>query len=194
MPGDRLIIIAASTGGPKILIDILSRLPDDLPSALIVVQHMLPTFVKTFCKRLAKSSRLPINIGTFGMRVRPGSAILAPGKRHLIVSQDDEGAFVTLDQSEPRRGVIPSADMTMLSAAPIYQDNLMGVVLTGMGWDGVDGLKAIKEMGGVTIAEDEDSSAIYGMPGRAIKMGFVDKVLTPPQVANEIIRFSTEDA
>lgn len=126
------------------------------------------------------------------MRLREEMVLLAPGGKHLVLVPDTDGVVIDFDQSGPKAGVMPSADVTMISAAPLFRENLLGVILSGMGRDGVEGFAAIKCMGGSTIVEDEESSAIYGMPGRALTRGLADKVLTPREVAQEIIRFSTK--
>jgi two-component system chemotaxis response regulator CheB len=186
----KLVIIAASTGGPKIVLDVLSVIPQGIPSSIIVIQHMLPRFIGSFAKRLEKGSHLPVVVGVKGMRLCEETVLLAPGGKHLILVPDTDGVVVDFDQSGPRAGVMPSADVTMISAAPLFRENLLGVILSGMGRDGVEGFAAIKRMGGTTVVEDEESSAIYGMPGRALTRGVADKVLTPREVAQEIIRFS----
>ena len=190
MPDGKLIIIAASTGGPKIVLDILSRIPPKLPMAIIVVQHMLPKFIESFANRISRSTELEVKIGFWGMKVANGRIIVAPGRKHLILEEDEGEVFIALDNSEPKSGVIPSADLTMIAAAPIYKNNLMGVILTGMGKDGMEGFRALKEMGGSTVVQDEESAVVYGMPGRALRHGLVDIVLTPSEIADEIIRFA----
>ena len=187
----KLVIIAASTGGPKILLDVLSAIPQGIPSAIIIIQHMLPRFIGSFAKRLEKGSHLPVQVGSDGMRLGKGTTILAPGGKHLVLVPDTDGVMVGFDESGPRAGVMPSADVTMVSAAPLFRENLLGVILSGMGRDGVEGFAAIKREGGSTVVEDEASSAIYGMPGRALTRGLADKVLTPREVALEIIDFSS---
>jgi two-component system, chemotaxis family, protein-glutamate methylesterase/glutaminase len=186
----KLVIIAASTGGPKILLDVLSVIPQGIPSSIIVIQHMLPRFIASFAKRLEKGSHVPVLVGCQGMRLSRETIILAPGGTHLILVPDTDGVIIDFDQSGPRAGVMPSADVTMVSAAPLFRENLLGIILSGMGRDGVEGFAAIKRAGGSTVVEDEESSAIYGMPGRALTRGLVDKVLTPQEVAQEIIHFS----
>ncbi len=186
----KLVIIAASTGGPKIVLDVLSVIPQGISSSIIVIQHMLPRFIGSFAKRLEKGSHLPVTVGAKGMRLREATVLLAPGGKHLVLVPDTEGVVIDFDQSGPRAGVMPSADVTMISAAPLFRENLLGVILSGMGRDGVEGFAEIKRMGGSTIVEDEESSAIYGMPGRALTRGLADQVLTPREVAQEIIRFS----
>jgi len=186
----KLVIIAASTGGPKILLDVLSVIPQGIPSSIIVIQHMLPRFIASFAKRLEKGSHIPVLVGSRGMRLETETVILAPGGKHLILVPDTDGVVIDFDESGPKAGVMPSADVTMISAAPLFRENLLGVILSGMGRDGVEGFAAIKSVGGSTVVEDEESSAIYGMPGRALMRGLADKVLTPREVAQEIIHFS----
>lgn len=186
----KLVIIAASTGGPKILLDVLSVIPQGIPSSIIVIQHMLPRFIASFAKRLEKGSHVPVLVGCQGMRLGKETIILAPGGKHLVLVPDTDGVIIDFDQSGPKGGVMPSADVTMISAAPLFRENLLGVILSGMGRDGVEGFAAIKHAGGSTVVEDEESSAIYGMPGRALTRGLADKVLTPREVAQEIIQFS----
>jgi two-component system chemotaxis response regulator CheB len=142
---------------------------------------------------LSNSIKLEVKTGSGGMRVVSGGVIVAPGKKHLVLEEDEGETLVALDDSGPRSGVIPSADLTMITAAPIYRENLMGVILTGMGKDGMSGFQKIKEMGGVTVVQDEESAVVYGMPGQALNRGLVDKVLSPAEVSEEIIRFSQED-
>jgi two-component system chemotaxis response regulator CheB len=192
MEREKLVIIAASTGGPRVLVEIISQLPRNLSSSVVVVQHMLPRFIDYFAKRLQKVSKIPVYIGTHKMRVLSGSVVLAPGGRHLLFSEDKDGVYIVLEDLPPNKGVIPSADLTLISAAPLFMENLMGVILTGMGSDGVDGFRAVRELGGRTVVEDEESSTVYGMPKQALKMGLVDKVLTPDEVVEEIIHFSSE--
>jgi two-component system chemotaxis response regulator CheB len=186
----KLVIIAASTGGPKVLLDILSSIPQDNPSAIIVIQHMLPSFIDSFAKRIERCSQLPVVVGAVGMKVEGQTIMLAPGGSHLVLVPNSDGIVVDLDVSGPRGGVMPSADVTMIAAAPLFRERLMGVILSGMGRDGVEGFAAIKEMGGTTIVEDEESSAVWGMAGRALFRGLADMVLTPSDVAKQIVQFS----
>jgi len=194
MPDGKLIIIAASTGGPKTVLDIISRLPPNLPTAIIIVQHMLPKFIKSFANRISNSTGLDVKIGFWGMKVTTGRIIVAPGRKHLVLEEDEGDVYVALDNSGPKSGVIPSADLTMIAAAPIYKEKLMGVILTGMGKDGMEGFRALREMGGSTVVQDEESAVVYGMPGRALHNGLVDMVLSPREISDEIIRFAQEDS
>ncbi|MBN1882054.1 MAG: chemotaxis protein CheB [Deltaproteobacteria bacterium] len=190
----KLIVIASSTGGPKILVDIFSRIDHVLPASVIVVQHMLPRFITSFANRINNASKMNTIVGTDGLAIEEGVIIVAPGKRHLVVAEGEDGdaPFLILHDAPPHKGVIPAADFTMISAARIYKAAMLGVIITGMGKDGTDGFAAVKENGGMTLVQDRESSAVFGMPGAAIKAGLVDKVLTPAEIAEEIVRFSWE--
>jgi len=194
MAEGKLIVIASSTGGPKILVEIFSRIDHVLPASVIVVQHMLPRFITSFANRINTATKMNTVVGTDGMAVEEGIVIVAPGSRHLVVAVDEDGEspFLILNDSPPHKGVIPAADFTMISAAGIYRSAMLGVIITGMGKDGTDGFAAIKRNGGMTLVQDQESSAVFGMPGAALKAGLVDKVLSPAEIAEEIIRFSWE--
>jgi len=194
MAEGKLIVIASSTGGPKILVDIFSRIDHVLPASVIVVQHMLPRFIMSFASRINNVSKMNTIVGADGMAVEEGVVIIAPGNHHLMVAEgeDGESPFLVLVNSPPHKGVIPAADFTMISAARIYREAILGVIITGMGKDGTDGFAAIKKNGGMTLVQDKESSAVFGMPGAAVKAGLADKVLSPAELAEEIIRFSWE--
>lgn len=194
MAEGKLIVIASSTGGPKVLVDIFSHIDHVLPASVIVVQHMLPRFIVSFAGRINNVSKMNAIVGADGMSVEEGVIIIAPGSRHLVVAEheDGESPFLVLENSPPHKGVIPAADFTMISAAGIYKSAMLGVIVTGMGKDGTDGFAAIKKNGGMTLVQDKESSAVFGMPGAAVKAGLADKVLSPTEIAEEIIRFSWE--
>jgi two-component system chemotaxis response regulator CheB len=194
MAEGKLIVIASSTGGPKILVEIFSCIDHVLPASVIVVQHMLPRFITSFANRINTATKMNTVVGADGMAVEEGVVIVAPGSRHLVVAEGEDGGapFLILNDSPPHKGVIPAADYTMISAAGIYQSAMLGVIITGMGKDGTDGFAAIKRNGGMTLVQDQETSAVFGMPGAALKAGLVDKVLSPPEIAEEIVRFSWE--
>jgi len=194
MAEGKLIVIASSTGGPKILVDIFSRIDHVLPASVIVVQHMLPRFITSFANRINNASKMNTIVGVDGMVVEEGVIIVAPGNRHLLVAGNEGGdaSFLILQNSPPHKGVIPAADFTMISAARLYGTAMLGVIITGMGKDGTDGFAAIKKNGGMTLVQDKESSAVFGMPGAAVRAGLVDKVLPPAEIAEEIVRFSWE--
>jgi two-component system chemotaxis response regulator CheB len=182
-----LIVIAASTGGPTALQAVIPRLPDGLQSAVLVVQHMPAGFTRSLAERLDSRSALPVREAEDGDLVTPGTVLLAPGGRHLKLRRRGSRVKVWLDD-EPRSALHrPSADVAMLAVARIYAARSVGVVLTGMGSDGTEGLKAIRAAGGATLAEREDTCIIYGMPKSAVEAGVVDKTVPLPRMADEIL-------
>jgi len=178
--GDPLIIIGASTGGPRALQQILSDLPADLPAAVTVVQHMPAGFTEALAQRLNESSPLVVQEAAHGDRLARGLALLAPGGSHLRFNGRRQ---VSLDQGPRRNGVRPALDVSMESAAARHGTAVIGVVLTGMGSDGTLGARQIKAAGGRVIAEHESTSVVYGMPRSVIEAGLVDRVAPLPEVA-----------
>jgi two-component system chemotaxis response regulator CheB len=188
-PGRRaqVVVIGTSTGGPPALQAIIPRLPADLAAAVLVVQHMPVGFTRSLAERLDQRSVLPVREAEDGESVVPGSVLIAPAGRHLKVKKRGGQMKVVLDD-EPRSALHrPSVDVLMASVARAYGGHAMGVVLTGMGSDGVEGLRAIREVGGRTLAESEESCVIYGMPKAAAEAGVVDRVVPLPRMADEIL-------
>ncbi len=169
-----LCVIGASTGGPPALQRILERLPARFPLPIVVVQHMPPGFTEAFAKRLDTVSRLRVSEGVEGMRLTGGRVVVAPGGRHLRISSG-LAVVLTPEPSEARH--IPSLDVTMRSAARSRPGRVLGILLTGMGEDGADGMATIRAGGGVTIAESESSCVVYGMPRAAVRRGGASLVL-----------------
>jgi two-component system chemotaxis response regulator CheB len=159
--------IAASTGGPRALAEIVPKLPVGLPSALLIVQHMPSGFTRPFAERLAAISEVPVAEAYEGQIIRPGCAYIAPAGTHMALRRTDEGVVVDLQDGEPVWGVKPAADVLFRSIAEHFGPASGGVVLTGMGRDGADGLRAIRDAGGWTAVQDSESSVIYGMPRMA---------------------------
>ncbi|HDQ72101.1 MAG TPA: chemotaxis response regulator protein-glutamate methylesterase [Chloroflexi bacterium] len=182
--GDPVLVIAASTGGPRALHQVLSTLPGDLPAAVLLVQHMPPSFTRALAERLNKNSPLTVFEAADGDRLARGLALLAPGDFHLSFSNSKQ---LKLDQGPRRNGVRPSADVTMESAAVKHGKAVIGTVLTGMGSDGTDGARYVKAAGGKIIAEHESSSAVYGMPRSVIEAGLADRIVPLPEVAATIL-------
>lgn len=161
------IAIAASTGGPRALSAIVPRLPADFPCALLIVQHMPPTFTEPFAERLDELGELPVHEAADGEPLLGGVVYIAPGGKHLGLSRLGEGIVVSLSDSEPVWGVRPAADVLFRDVARHFGPCSGGLVLTGMGRDGADGLRHIQEVGGWTAVQDEESAVIYGMPRAA---------------------------
>jgi two-component system chemotaxis response regulator CheB len=181
-----IVAIAASTGGPPALQAILAGLPGDLGAGIVISQHMPPGFTRSFAERLNKLAPLIVSEAAAGDRIRPGTALIAPGGNHLLVKRDREGLFAELAPRGPSDKYVPSADRMMASAVEACGSAVLGVVLTGMGNDGTAGALAIKRLKGQCIAESQESAVIFGMPQEAIRSGAVDKVLPLAKLADEI--------
>lgn len=175
-----LCLIGASTGGPPAVQRILERLPARFPVPIVVVQHMPPGFTEAFARRLDSLSRLRVREAVEGMRLLPGQVAVAPGGRHLRVSS---GLAVVLTAEPAEARHIPSIDVAMRSAARSRPGRVLGILLTGMGEDGADGMATIRAGGGVTIAESEASCVVYGMPRAAVRRGGASLVLPLEEIA-----------
>ncbi|HID56811.1 TPA: chemotaxis response regulator protein-glutamate methylesterase [Candidatus Poribacteria bacterium] len=183
-----IVVIGVSTGGPRALQRLLPKLPGDLPAGILIAQHMPPQFTKLLAERLDQMCRIRVVEGKNGEEVCDGKAIIAPGGRHMKVIALD-GAHPRIRVIERVEGMIyvPSVDLLMESAAKVYGDKVLALILTGMGNDGLKGMKAIKERGGVTLAQDESSSVIFGMPKACIEAGLVDEVLPLNEIPHRLI-------
>lgn len=169
----KAISIAASTGGPKALVSLIGEISEDCKLPIFIVQHMPKGFTTSFANRLNKESKLEVVEAEDGMTIEAGVVYLAPGDYHMELS----GNRIKLDQRDKLHGVRPAADYLFESAAKKYRSNLLGIILTGMGKDGGGGMEVIKEYGGYNIAQDKESSLIFGMPGNAIATGAVDETM-----------------
>lgn len=169
----RLCIIAVSTGGPAALSEVIPALPGELKLAVVVVQHMPAGFTAALAERLDATSKVSVREAQTGDRPFPGTVLIAPGDKHL---EFDERGFCVLTDGPMVNGCRPAADVTMMSAARVYERRSLAVVMTGMGKDGAAGALAIKRAGGKTLAQDQATSVIYGMPKAAIDMGGIDEV------------------
>lgn len=175
-----VLAIAASTGGPAALATLLGGLPRDFALPVLVVQHMHPSFQDSFALWLRKQTLLPVRLAEDGDRLSGGEVLLAPQGLELVVTPSRR---VTLEPAWPGAFHVPSADRLFRSVAETYGDRAIGVLLTGMGNDGASGLKALHERGALTVAQDRDSSSIYGMPGAAVELGAADFVMPVAQMA-----------
>jgi|Deesub1362B_J571_1020462.scaffolds.fasta_scaffold00011_40 two-component system chemotaxis response regulator CheB len=192
--GDRVVdvvAIGASTGGPQALQVLLPKFPKNINFGILIVQHISKGFTKSLAKRLNSLSAIDVKEATDGDRIVPGLALIAPSGIHMKLKKDsssDQDILVRLDP-EPKDSVHkPSVDVLFESVAKTFGARAIGVILTGMGSDGVEGLKRIKEKGGITIAQDEKTSVIFGMPKVAIERGVVDKVVSIDEMAKEILK------
>lgn len=180
--GVRLVALGASLGGPRALTQILRDLPPDFPAPVAVVQHMADGFTTAFTRWLGQEIRLKVREAEDGMRLEPGTVYVAPSDRHLRI----QGNRVVLGDDATQHGFRPSVSILFRSAAESYGARAMGVLLTGMGTDGSDGLLEMRRRGGITIAQDEATSAVFGMPRAAIELGAAERVLPLGAIADAI--------
>ncbi len=182
----RVVAVATSTGGPAALHRLFSALPADFPVPLLVVQHITPGFVQGLADWLNKAAGLRVKVAEDGEALAARTAYLAPDDRHLGVTEQGR---VALSRSPPVGGFRPSGNFLFESAARAYGPAAVGVILTGMGDDGVEGLRALRRAGGYTLAQDEASSVVYGMPGAAAAAGAVEQVLPLYEIARRLVQF-----
>ncbi len=184
-PPRKTIIIGSSTGGPNALYQVLPDLPADIPASMLVVQHMPPSFTKSLADRLNQLSEVEVREASAGDTLVAGRVLVAPGDYHMTVSPDGK---IRLNQEAPVLGLRPAVDVTMKSAASVYGEATIGVILTGMGSDGTKGAAAIRSAGGRVTTQDEASCIVYGMPRSVVESGNSDAIVTLPRMAHEILR------
>lgn len=186
--GGRIVVIGASTGGPRAVADILAGLPCDITSAVLIVQHLSRNFVPCFADRLKWGCSLDVSVAQKGQPLLPGHVLVAPGDCQTAMVQDGNLVRVRLNRGPSSCGIVPSIDHAMTSASQVYGSRTVGVLLTGMGRDGALGMKAIKEAGGCTIAEAPSTCLIFGMPKAAIEMGCVDEIVPLDRIPQAILK------
>jgi two-component system, chemotaxis family, protein-glutamate methylesterase/glutaminase len=187
--GLKMVVIAASTGGPAALADLLPAVSLGSHATLVIVQHMAQGYTRALAAQLAERTRFPVREAESGAELTPGTAWVAAGDRHLLV---DQKTRLALSDGPLVNGVRPAADVTLGSLAQHFGARTMGVILTGMGKDGARGMAQIKAAGGVTIAQDRATSTVYGMPKAAVELGVVDTVAPLSRIASLINRWVTE--
>jgi two-component system, chemotaxis family, protein-glutamate methylesterase/glutaminase len=182
------LIIGVSTGGPNALVEVFGSLPATLPVPIFIVQHMPPMFTRLLAERLTAASPVVVEEAIHCTTARPGRAYLAPGDYHMMLTHDRAGTRIVLNQDPPENSCRPAADPLFRSAAKLYGANLLAVVLTGMGHDGLRGCEEVKAVGGAIIVQDEATSVVWGMPGAVARAGLAEKIVPLPLMASEIIR------
>ena len=184
----QVVAIGASTGGPMAINAILSGLPQDFPLPVLVVQHMTPGFIQGFADWLNITSRLPVHVASQGELMLPGNVYIAPDGFQMLAKHSGR---ITLNRSAPENGQCPSVSALFRSVTAVYGGKAVGIILTGMGNDGARELKLMKDRGAVTIAQDQASSVIYGMPGEAAKLDAASYVLPPGMIVAALTQMVT---
>lgn len=183
-PATRIIAIGVSTGGPNALQYVLSQIPSDFPCCILVVQHMPEGFTEMFAKRLDECSALDVSEAKSGDLLLAGRVLICPGNRHMMVRRMPRGDMAVLSDGQPVNGHRPSVDVLFHSVAQEFSLSTVGVLMTGMGEDGAEGLGVIKAAGGFTIAQSEETCVVSGMPRAAITKGYANRIIALEQIGN----------
>lgn len=186
-----LVVVGVSTGGPDALATLLKGIPKTFPVPILIAQHMPPVFTKLLCQRLTALSGLPVREAADGDVIVPGEVLLAPGDYHLTVSREGNDLVARLNQDPHENSCRPSVNPLFRSAATASGCKALGVILTGMGKDGMEGAGLLKQNDSVVIAQDEESSVVWGMPGKVVEAGFADTVLPLDSIAVELNRLAS---
>lgn len=188
----KVVAIGISTGGPNAISMILPQLPEDFGAAILIVQHMPEGFTGMFANRLNQVCRIRVKEACDGDQVAAGTALIAPGNKHLKVAKTGRGGVAVLSASQPVNGHRPSADVLFESVSQEYGPDSIGLIMTGMGEDGARGLGRIKASGGYTLAQDEESCVIYGMPKVAKEMGNVHETVSLADIPERLTNLVKE--
>jgi two-component system, chemotaxis family, protein-glutamate methylesterase/glutaminase len=195
LAGKYAVVIGSSSGGPPTLAKLVPMIPAGLPAPILFVQHMPAGFTKSFAERLDQLAQFRVKEAQEGDVLESGRGYLAPGGFHMEVHRKDNAGqmreVVHLNEDPPVNFVRPAVDVTMFSVAEVYGKNTIGVILTGMGSDGAQGMQFIKSQGGRTIAQDKETSLIYGMPKAVADLGAADEIAPLGEIADKIVRMLT---
>jgi two-component system, chemotaxis family, protein-glutamate methylesterase/glutaminase len=183
---NRIIALGSSTGGTEAIKEVLMRMPSNAP-AMVISQHIPASFSASFAKRMNDNCAMQVHHAIDGQQILSGNVYIAPGTHHLLVEKNSQGYICRLNDGPLVNRHKPSVDVMFNSVRKTVGTNAIGVILTGMGSDGADAMKKMRESGILTIAQDEKSSVVWGMPGSAIKLGAVDHVLPISKIADKIL-------
>lgn len=183
----KLVIMGASTGGPRAILEIMQGIPGDIPAAFLIIQHMPIGFTSSFAERISWQSAIKTKEAEDGDIILAGKAFVAPAGYHMVLEKDKEQLKIRLNHGGPVNFVRPSIDVTMSSAVQVFGENVVGVILTGMGHDGLEGAREIKAKRGSIIVQDEATSVVWGMPKMISAAGLADKVLPVSEIPKAII-------
>ena len=183
----RFIVLGCSTGGPNALQEFVPRLPANLPCPVLIVQHMPPGFTASLARRLDEISSISVKEAEDHEPLKPGTVYIAPGNYHMTVAEGSGGREISLNQNAPLGTLRPAADMLFESVAK-YGNEVVSVILTGMGQDGANGMEKIKKAGGYVIAESEETCVVYGMPKAVVDRGLADEVLPVQNIADAAVK------
>ena len=188
--GQRIDILAigTSTGGPNALAAVIPRLPEDFPVPVVVVQHMPPVFTRLLSERLNSLAAVRVHEGEAGRKLEPGHVWVAPGGYHMTLARTGTDVVLALNEDPPENSCRPAVDVLFRSVAKVYGPNVLAVVLTGMGADGLRGSQWIREAGGEVLAQDEATSVVWGMPGAVVGAGQANEICPLDKVATEVVR------
>jgi len=183
-----IVAIGVSTGGPNALTQVVPKLPGNLRVPVVLVQHMPPMFTAALAESLGRKSQIAVCEASDGLEVKPACVYIAPGGKHMRLEKSPSGVlFAKITEDPPENNCRPAADYLFRSVAKLFGSSALGVIMTGMGADGVKGLAVMKGLGAKVIAQDEASCVVYGMPMEAVKAGVVDLVSPLDRIADEII-------
>ncbi len=181
-----VVVIGVSTGGPNALSNILPQIPAMFPVPILIVQHMPPLFTRFLAERLAGQCALPVKEAVHGCKLEPGSIWIAPGDYHMVVGKAETGLQLNIHQGPPENSCRPSVDPLFRSAVECFGSHVLGVIMTGMGQDGLQGARCIHDAGGQVIVQDEASSVVWSMPKGVVEEGIADAVVPLDQLAQDI--------
>jgi two-component system chemotaxis response regulator CheB len=184
----QIVAIGVSTGGPTALAEVVPMLPNDLRVPVVIVQHMPPLFTGFLADRLQKQTSLKVMEAKEGSKVEPGMILIAPGDFHMRVRRNGASLETTLNQGPPENSCRPAVDVLFRSVADVFGEAAVGVILTGMGQDGLRGVEVMREHGAYIIAQDEATSVVWGMPGAIARANLADAVVGLSQIVPQILR------